>query len=477
LAGASFAGQQDTYLNVQGEDALLSAVRSCWASLWTARAMAYRARQGIEPAAVSRAVVVQKMVDADAAGVMFTANPANGRRDETVISAAWGLGESVVTGSARTDEIVVAMPAGRVLARTTSHKAVLTAATGGGTAEQEVPADLRDREVLDDAGAVELARWGARIEDLFGVPQDVEWARADGAFWIVQARPITALPEPEAEPPTDWSVLDPRDAYYLRASIVEQLPDPLSPLFADLVDGSVTRSLQALFREFVGDNVVLQGDVGLPTVNGYAYYRYSRSGLWRIMLRSPAALRTMLSSGAQGARERWRTSAHPRYARTVERWTARPITDLAVPELLDGVGELLDAATAYYTAVQTIIPIAVTSETLFTRHYELVVRRADDPPAQTFLHGFDSAPLRAEKALFDLASWSWQQPDLAEVLRGDTGAGGDRPTRRRSRAPLAWTARPGRSGCEGSPRTLITTATPSTTSTSATPSRPTIRRR
>ena len=422
LAGASFAGQQDTYLDVRGEDTLLSAVRSCWASLWTARAMAYRARQGIEPAAVSLAVVVQQMVDADAAGVMFTANPANGRRDETVISAAWGLGESVVGGSAGTDEIVVAMPAGRVRSRTTPHKAVMTVATGGGTAEHAVPVGLRDREVLDDEDAVELARWGARIEDLFGAPQDVEWARADGVFWIVQARPVTALPEPEAEPPTDWSVPDPKDAYYMRASIVEQLPDPLSPLFADLVDGSVTRSLQALFREFVGENVVREGDVGLPTVNGYAYYRYSRSGLWRITLRSPAALRTLLSPGAQGATARWRTSAHPRYGRTVELWAARPVADLTVPELMYGVGELLDAATAYYTAVQTIIPIAVTSEVLFTRYYELAVRRADDPPAPAFLLGFDSAPIRAEKALYDLAAWARERPDLAERLRATPAA-------------------------------------------------------
>jgi rifampicin phosphotransferase len=96
LEDASFAGQQDTYLNVRGAAALLDAVRECWASLWTERAVAYRARQGIDPAELALAVVVQRMVEADAAGVMFTANPTNGRRDELVLSAAWGLGESVV---------------------------------------------------------------------------------------------------------------------------------------------------------------------------------------------------------------------------------------------------------------------------------------------------------------------------------------------------------------------------------------------
>ena len=99
LEDASFAGQQDTFLNVRGDDALLDAVRGCWASLWTARAIAYRARRGIDPAEVALAVVVQEMVDADAAGVLFTANPTTGARDEVVIAAAWGLGEAVVGGS------------------------------------------------------------------------------------------------------------------------------------------------------------------------------------------------------------------------------------------------------------------------------------------------------------------------------------------------------------------------------------------
>ena len=114
LADASFAGQQDTYLNVRGEDALLSAVQRCWASLWTARAIAYRARQGIDPSTVSLAVVVQEMVAADAAGVLFTANPTNGRRQEAVIAAAWGLGESVVSGTVNTDDLVVVKADGRI---------------------------------------------------------------------------------------------------------------------------------------------------------------------------------------------------------------------------------------------------------------------------------------------------------------------------------------------------------------------------
>ncbi|OJY47706.1 PEP/pyruvate-binding domain-containing protein [Pseudonocardia sp. 73-21] len=408
LADASSAGQQDTFLHVVGADAVLVAVRDCWASLWTDRAVAYRARQGIDPASVALAVVVQRMVDADSAGVLFTANPTNGRPDESVVSAAWGLGESVVSGSVTTDDVVVDR-AGNVRSRATADKAVMTVTLAAGTEERPVPASRRTAAVLDDAAAVELAALGARIEAHFGAPQDIEWARADGTFWIVQSRPVTALPEPEAEPPTDWTVADPT-AMYVRASIVEQLPDPLTPLFADLIDGAVSRSLQKLMSEFISEGAVRPGDVGLPTVNGYAYYRYTRAGLIRISLRSPAALKVLTTSGEHSGLLRWRDRAHPHYAGIVEGWKDRPLDALSDEDLLAGVVDLLDAGAEYYTAVQAIIPLAASSEVAFTQFYERLVRRDGDPPAATFLLGFDSMPILAEKSLYDLATWVRDRP-------------------------------------------------------------------
>jgi phosphohistidine swiveling domain-containing protein len=410
LPEASFAGQQDTYLNVRGLEDLLAAVRDCWASLWTARAMAYRARRGIDPTAISLAVVVQQMVDAEAAGVMFTANPGNGRRDETVISAAWGLGESVVSGSVNTDNIVVRKPEGTIVSNETADKTVMTVPAQQRTQELAVPDEQRRQPVLSPVAAAELAAYGTRIENHYGAPQDIEWARADGQFFIVQARPITALPEVETAMPTDWTVPEPT-AMYVRASIVEQLPDPLSPLFADLIDGAVTRSLQSVFHELLDQDLIRDGDVGLPTINGYAYYRYSRSGMWRLMWKSPRALRMLPTT-----QTRWRSYSHPRYRRIVNDWTARDLAGMTTAELLSGVQELVDAAAEYYTAVQTIIPIAATSEVLFTRFYDAVVRRKDDPPAQVFVLGSDSSPIRAEKSLFDLASWTRSHEDLAESL-------------------------------------------------------------
>jgi rifampicin phosphotransferase len=377
LAGASFAGQQETFLNVRGAEALMEAVKRCWASLWTARAMAYRKRQDITPETVSLAVVVQRMVKAEAAGVMFTANPTNGRRNEAAISAAWGLGESVVSGLVTPDSIVVEKESGRVISRETADKEAMTVYAEDGTAEWPVPEAQRREEVLDDEMVAELVRYGAKIEDHYGAPQDIEWALADGEFAIVQSRPITALPEPMADPPTDWSVPDPK-AMYARASIVEQMPDPLSPLFADLIEGAVVRSLRKLMDEFQGRQVLREGDLGFPTINGYAYYYYKLAAMWHVLAKSPAGFRFLMGSGERSVRKRWREYSRPRYRETVEGWEAKPPEDLPANELLAGARELLDAGAEYYTSVQTIIPLAASSETLFTAFYNRLVRREGD---------------------------------------------------------------------------------------------------
>lgn len=415
LESASFAGQQETYLNVRGVDALTEAVVDCWASLWTARAMAYRAREGVGPEEVRLAVVIQQMVGADAAGVMFTANPTNGRRDQTVISAAWGLGESVVSGTVTTDDVVVDAGTGTVVSRQTAYKEVMTVYAENGTREQPVAAARRRTPVLDDRAAAELAGYGQRSADHFGVPQDIEWARAGGRFFILQSRPITALPEPAADTPETWPLPYPKGLYF-RASIVEQLPDPLSPLFADLIDGSVARSLRALMAEALGKNVIRDGDVGLPTVNGYAYYYYRNSGMWRMMGKALTAVGALARGKAHMGVAGWREFSHPRYERVIKDWQAKPPAELTGEELLAGAQALLDAGTVYYTAVQSIIPLAATSEISFRAFYDKLVRRDGDPPAQTFLLGYDSEPIRAEKSLYDLAGWARSDPGLVSAL-------------------------------------------------------------
>ena len=190
LPGAAFAGQQETFLNVVGLPAVVDAVRGCWASLWGERAVAYRARLD-EPVDLAIAVVVQRMVDAELAGVLFTANPVTGARDEVVVELSPGLGEAVVSGLV-TPERVLTDPEGRVRERRPGRQEVVVRTVAGGGVTTEAPAG--PRPTLPSAVLSELARTGVRIAAHNGCPQDIEWAHADGATWIVQARPMTALP-------------------------------------------------------------------------------------------------------------------------------------------------------------------------------------------------------------------------------------------------------------------------------------------
>jgi pyruvate,water dikinase len=194
LPDLSFAGQHDTFLDVTGDD-VLDAVKRCWASLWTERAIAYRARNGI--ADVALAVVVQEMVPADAAGVLFTANPVTGERTESVVNAAPGLGEALVGGTVTPDEYVVTSGVVR-----------------------------RSGDLLSDAEVLELAGLGERIQDLYGMPMDVEWAVAGGRVSVLQARPITALPEVRAEV---WNDSLRGDYLWTCANLREAVPSVMTP--------------------------------------------------------------------------------------------------------------------------------------------------------------------------------------------------------------------------------------------------------
>lgn len=193
LPGAAFAGQQDTYLNVVGTRSVVEAVRDCWASLWTDRAIAYRARLGIPDDDVAIAVVVQEMVLPDWAGVMFTAHPVTGARDHVVIDSSPGLGESVVSGAVTPDHVVLG-PDDRVLERRAGRpESIVRAAAAGGT--ETVAGDV-DIPPLTEPELRQLAATGRRIARHFGSPQDIEWAITGPNIWITQARPMTALPPP-----------------------------------------------------------------------------------------------------------------------------------------------------------------------------------------------------------------------------------------------------------------------------------------
>ena len=225
LPDTSFAGQQDTFLNVLGDNALLDAVVRCWSSLWTARAIGYRARNGIANHDVALAVVVQEMVQSEASGVLFTANPLTGKRSETVIDATFGLGEALVSGLVEPDHFVV--DEDRIVAKSLGAKAVsIESIEGGGT--RQVSVDVADRQSISDGEIVGLAQLGRHVEALFGSPQDIEWALADGGLQLLQARPITSLfPVPEGLAATPLRLL-------ISFGAIQGMLAPMTPLGRDL---------------------------------------------------------------------------------------------------------------------------------------------------------------------------------------------------------------------------------------------------
>jgi rifampicin phosphotransferase len=269
LPEAAFAGQQDTFLNIIGEQPVLNAVRCCWASLWTDRAIAYRERRKIDQLTVKLAVVVQRLIGAEVAGVMFTANPVTGVRNEISIGASPGLGEAVVSGLVTPDHFALRRRwwGWRIVERRAGQREVIIQALAGGGTEHITGSAPAEGPVLPDRALRQLARLGAAAQRHFGSPQDVEWAWADDKLFILQARPITALPDP---PPKA------KMAHRLIANnFVEMLPirpypldldtwlsalgSAVEPLFALL---GLDWSLSGLFDE--KDGIVLRYSARLP---------------------------------------------------------------------------------------------------------------------------------------------------------------------------------------------------------------------
>ena len=234
LPEMSVAGQHESYLNVRGEAMLVDAVKRCWASLWTARAIDYRSRRGIAPGEVDLAVVVQELVPADAAGVLFTADPLTGEAGRVHINAAWGLGEAIVGGQVTPDMIVVDSATGAIAEQIVADKAVMTACAAEGTCVLEVPAERRTAAVLSATEAAGLARMGAQIDDLYGRPMDVEWARAGGRFYVLQARPITGIRAPAAAI-EEWGHRPMGDELWTSTNLGEAIPGVMTPCTDSLV--------------------------------------------------------------------------------------------------------------------------------------------------------------------------------------------------------------------------------------------------
>ena len=421
LPNLSFAGQQDTYLNVRGEAALLEAVRRCWASLWTARAIGYRVQMDIDQRAVAMGVVVQVMVHADVSGILFTANPSSGDRSELVVNASYGLGEAVVGGHVTPDTYVLDRASLEPKETLIGTKEEMIASAGAqGTSTQPVPEAKRNESSLSGEILSQLAALSMNVERLFdGVPQDIEWAVANGNCWLLQSRPITNLPPPPLrdvswDPPT-------KGAKLARRQVVENMPDPLSPLFAELY---LQEGLEQAIDHMMAD-MGLAIDLGdlmerpwVVTVNGYAYTRVSYRSTWRLLRVMPRVLywyATSLRRLLRNAVPRWRDERLPAYLATIERWKTVDPGAASDRHLLWGVRALTVADANYWSDTAVVLGMARMTDGLLNR---FLTSRAvgGDLTSGMFLRGFPSNTLEAQKDLEAIATRIRTTESLRELV-------------------------------------------------------------
>ncbi len=408
LPELSFAGQQDSFLNVKGESALLEAIRNCWASLWTTRATRYREQHDIDHRDVAMAVVVQSMVQADVSGVLFTVNPANGDRSEIIINASFGLGEAIVAGQVTPDTYILDRNSLKAKQTIIGAKENMAVAQGElGTDIQAVPEELRDKSSLSDELLAELATLSLQAEQLFeDVPQDIEWAVANEKCHLLQSRPITSLP---TAPLLDVQWNPPSEKIRLvRRQVVENMPEPLSPLFEDLyleagLDHAIEKFLFELGVPFDIDDFIERPM--FRTVNGYAYCMASYKIGWRVLAKVPKILYwyiTNLSKMLRNMVPEWRDEALPAYLETIEHWRALDLSTASDEELLAGIRSLSFADGIYWFYTSVVMGMAKVTDGLL--HYFLTSRAVHGQlTSGMFLRGFPSKTLEAQKELESIA--------------------------------------------------------------------------
>jgi rifampicin phosphotransferase len=238
LPDASFAGQQETFLNISGDAQLLKAILRCWASLWTARAITYRAQHSIHAAKISLAVVVQELIDADASGIVFTADPVTGDDAVIEINAAWGLGEAVVGGQVTPDTMTVERASGKIMRTVINTKMIMTGLTDGGVTSLPVREDQQDAAALDNSQVLRLVDLAIMVEDLFKDPMDIEWCRKGDQLFVLQARPITTALHPDP-----WNDSRSGDFLWTNTNVGEAIPDVMTPATWSMVQVFLTDAM------------------------------------------------------------------------------------------------------------------------------------------------------------------------------------------------------------------------------------------
>ena len=404
LPEASFAGQQETYLGVVGGDAVVEAMRRCWASLWSDRAIAYRQERGYPHDEVALAVVVQAMIAADVAGVAFTLDPVTGRPVVT-IDSSWGLGESVVSGAVTPDSFVV--DGTSITGRTGTKETRIDLGADGDTRTTQVPQAQRRRPSLTKGQVRQVAGLARRVEEHYGRPMDLEWAIAQGRTWLLQARPVTTVAAAAPEGPGRHARL----SRFIRGDLIEHFPNP-HPLDLAMVE-TAYRALRGC-AGFAG--LRIGPERGLITVDddGVARVGYPRVSLRRV----PLGVARIVGTRAPDPRT-WE-AAHGAAARALAaRTQALDLASLPGPVLRLTLEDLLTFAAGHIEVRFKYLGFHLIRGARIDALLKLARRGSGAEPLTQFdlLGGLDYATAVIDRRLRDLARTAPDQ--VRELLRAD----------------------------------------------------------
>ncbi len=412
LAQAAFAGQHDTYLNIRGAAAIGERVRDCFVSLWEDRAVLYRHRQGFQQQEACMAVVVQRQIACDLAGVGFSINPVTGRLDRLVIDANYGLGESVVSGECEVDHFELDKRSLEIVGRTVGHKERMVVPTADGVEERPVPSEMADRPCLDDGQVLEIARLLKKVEEHYGWPQDIEWGWQGGRLWQFQSRPVTTF--------------QPR---WTRDESAERFPQPMTPLSWDLI--------RVAFRGSLAYSLAL---MGLPVLQGdwfevFGNYVYgNQNAVELIACHRPLRARSAAELAAElpelRRRYSWVLDLPVTWARDLDcyllklgRLSAVRLEDADFPAACRFMHEALAAAAEYF---RPNIAISMTQAFLHRLLHGLVGMVVGPERALAvvdgLLAGCETKTALVNRELHELAQLAGKTPALRAEFLGQGGA-------------------------------------------------------
>ncbi|MGG2196459.1 PEP/pyruvate-binding domain-containing protein [Paenibacillus validus] len=422
LPEASFAGQQETFLGIHGEAALLQSVRECWASLWSAQAIHYREKQGYSHTDVALTVVVQEMVAADAAGVMFTVNPVNGAAQEMIVTASYGLGEAVVSGSVTPDTYTIAKQSVTIAGREVARKEWMVIQQEQGSAAVSVPIGQQERPCLPDPKILEIARIGMEIDSHYGTPQDIEWAVAGSKVYILQSRPITTLQNTEGKVQLPglrdkvygWVYLG-RVPRFVRPrlipTMVDHFPNPLRPFDIAV---SVSAAMSGVRRVASDLGIRMPTDIVLPHPSGLILMNPPAPSIPHVLPRLPAAWFELKRWTCYNPLREWREVDEP-FLR--DALTAVPTQDLMPGDMMDSVRRVCSViAENHYRRFHKYMAPGFIANRRLTKLLRKVDRDHADELKQKLTQGLEYQTAIINRETKALARFASRTPAVKEIL-------------------------------------------------------------